>query len=241
MRRINKIGNGGYHLQLANQNPPTTSKAATSRWKSFAHTDKVQESLLSEQYQLCCYSEIRADEEGLGYHIEHIENKRQNPSRTFDYSNLAASAISSAYGISKLKSQGQAIFGGHAPAKQANCDMLLFISCHQADCSLYFNYLSDGRVIPNPTMSQAEIAKAQYTIDTINLNSPYLITRRRQWHDELDKLWDEHTEKEWSIEIWSELELLPRDNKLNRFFSLTRQYFGQIAIDTLTAKAPYLL
>ncbi|EJT4385593.1 TIGR02646 family protein, partial [Salmonella enterica] len=49
--------------------------------------------LLNEQYHLCCYSEIRADLRGLGYHIEHVENKSQQPGRTFDYQNLAASAL----------------------------------------------------------------------------------------------------------------------------------------------------
>jgi len=53
----------------------------------------VLQALLDEQYQLCCYSELRADQEGLGYHIEHLENKSQAPARTFDYSNLAASAL----------------------------------------------------------------------------------------------------------------------------------------------------
>ena len=85
MRAITKQGTGGHHLSQSHANPPVTHAQATSRWGSFAHKAHVQQCLLDEQYQLCCYSELRADEEGLGYHIEHVENKSQNPARTFDY------------------------------------------------------------------------------------------------------------------------------------------------------------
>ncbi|ELI0860547.1 TIGR02646 family protein, partial [Salmonella enterica] len=71
--------------------------------------------LLNEQYHLCCYSEIRADLRGLGYHIEHVENKSQQPGRTFDYQNLAASALDSENGLHLF---GINAFGGHARGKQ---------------------------------------------------------------------------------------------------------------------------
>jgi uncharacterized protein (TIGR02646 family) len=96
MRCITKQGSGGYHLNLAHGNPPLTDAQATSRWRSFRrHRQQVLQSLLDEQYHLCCYSELRADQESLGYHIEHVENKSQNPPRTFDYGNLAACALDS--------------------------------------------------------------------------------------------------------------------------------------------------
>src|SRR5690554_2149422 len=95
MRHIRKQRDGGYYFDNANKNPPQTAEEATNRWSSFRHKQTVLERLRDEQYQLCCYSEVRADLIGLGYHIEHIENKRQNPARTFDYSNLSASAIAS--------------------------------------------------------------------------------------------------------------------------------------------------
>ena len=84
MRSIAKQGTGGYHLNQSHSNPPQTPGQATSRWGSFGHKQDVMERLLQEQYHLCCYSEFRPDEEGLGYHIEHIENKSQNPARTFE-------------------------------------------------------------------------------------------------------------------------------------------------------------
>lgn len=173
MRSITQQGTGDFHLEQAHTRPPQTPAVAHSRWQRFAHKSTLLDALKNEQYQLCCYSELRADEEGLGYHIEHIENKSQNPQRTFDYSNLAASALHS-HNLSLLN-RGEA-FGGHAASKQQACDMGRFVSCHQPDCARYFAYLSDGRVIPRLKLSSTERDRAQYTIELLNLNSPYLLT-----------------------------------------------------------------
>ncbi|WP_031597388.1 retron system putative HNH endonuclease [Ferrovum myxofaciens] len=241
MRAITKQGNGGYHLNQSHANPPTTPQQATSRWSSFSHKAAVQQSILNEQYQLCCYSEMRSDEEGLGYHIEHVENKSQNPARTFDYRNLAASALDSSNDLAAFKAQGHEVFGGHAPGKRDSVDLARFVSCHQLDCRRYFAYLSDGRVVPAGNLNAQEQDRAQYTIDLLNLNSPYLITRRRQWWDELDQLFQEHQTKGWSLPDLASIDLLPRNERLSRFFSLTRQFFGQLAEHTLQQHAPGLV
>lgn len=243
MRYIRKQGNGGYHLNLSHANPPTTADQATSRWRSFGYKQDVMDSLLSEpeQYQLCCYSELRADEKGLGYHIEHVENKSQNPARTFDYTNLAASALNTTDGLPTIKTLGAVAFGGHAPSKQQGVDMTLFVSCHQPDCSRFFAYLSDGRIVPSQNLSATDHDHAQYTIDTLNLNSSYLVTLRRQWWAELDALFTEHANKDWSLPDWAQIELLPINGKLNSFFTLTRQFFGKIAENTLQHHAPELV
>ncbi len=241
MRAITKQGSGGYHLNQSQANPPTTPQLATSRWSSFGHKATVQQSLLSEQYQLCCYSELRADQEGLGYHIEHVENKSQNPTRTFDYRNLAASALDSANDLSAFKAQEAEVFGGHATGKQDAVDMQRFVSCHQADCRRYFAYLSDGRVVPASTLNALDQDRARYTLDLLNLNSPYLMTRRRQWWDELDQLFQEHQTKGWNLPDLASIDLLPSNQGLSRFFSLTRQFFGPIAERTLQQHAPGLV
>lgn len=95
MRFINKQGDGGYALNQAHRHPPTSASEASSRWSSFTGKQQLLDYLLAEQYHLCCYTELRSDQLGLGYHIEHVENKSQAPQRTFDYTNLAASALSS--------------------------------------------------------------------------------------------------------------------------------------------------
>jgi uncharacterized protein (TIGR02646 family) len=241
MRTITKQGTGGHHLNQSQSNPPVTDLDATSRWKSFAHKQHVRQCLLDEQYQLCCYSELRADEEALGYHIEHVENKSQNPTRTFDYNNLAASALDSANDLQAFKAQGNEVFGGHATGKQQNVNMTRFVSCHQPGCRRFFFYLSDGRVVPTQGLSAQDTDKADYTITLLNLNSPYLITRRRQWWDELDQLFEEHRTKGWNLADLASVDLLPHKQRLSRFFSLTRQFFGPLAEDILQQHAPGLV
>lgn len=209
MRSIKKLSLGGHHLTLAHSTPPLTSDAANKRWGRFKHKNDVKLSLIDEQYRLCCYSELRADQEGLGYHIEHVENKSQNPARIFDYSNLAASALDSAYDLHIFKGQADVVFGGHASGKQQAVDMTLFISCHQSDCSRFFSYLSDGRVVPSNKLDALDEKRAQYTIDLLNLNSPFLIVRRRQWWDEIDQLLQEHQSRDWSLPDLVSIELLP--------------------------------
>lgn len=226
MRWIEKKKNfGGYHLETAHQTPPTTRDEASSRWKGFrSHKAEVLNQLLDEQYGLCCYSEVRADLENFGYHIEHIQPKGKYPPKTFDYSNLAASALSS----DDIKTIEKAErFGGHA--KLSEYDATLFISCHDSDCARYFAYLSDGRVEPRTDLNAEETKRAIYTRDLLNLNSPYLVTLRRRWYDELDDLFEEHLVKNWSLEHLAAIDLLPTNQKLSQFFSVTRQFFGAVA------------
>lgn len=240
MRAITKKGFGDYYLNQAHDNPPSTDSQATSRWNGFRrHKAAVMSSLLQEQYQLCCYSELRADQEMLGYHIEHVEPKSLNPQRTFDYNNLAASALDSDSDLQTFKAQVHEVFGGHA--KQNHYDPTRFISCHQPDCARFFAYLSDGRVVPHHGLDAHERDQAQYTIDTLKLNSPYLVTKRRQWWDELDNLHQEHIKKDWSLPQLAAIDLVPSNNSLSRFFSITRQFFGQIAEQVLREQAPNLL
>lgn len=222
MRAITKRNSGGHHLDKAHQNPPTTASEATSRWSSFAYKKTLLDYLLDEQYGLCCYSELRADLEGLDYHIEHVQPKSANPARTFDYRNLAASALN----MNDLATI-EDVFAGHA--KQSKYDADLFISCHDSDCVRYFAYLSDGRVVPSNSLSDLEKSRAEYTITLLNLNSPYLVNRRRRWYNELDELFEEHLVKDWSLEHLAAIDLLPTNQKLSQFFSVTRQFFGSVA------------
>lgn len=239
MRSISKQGSGGYHLSVANATPPATRAEATSRWKSFSHKSEVSDSLLTEQYQLCCYSELRPDQVGLGHHIEHVEPKSSNPARTFDYLNLAVCALDSTNDLLAFKAQRHEVFGGHA--KLSAFDPALFIAPHKADCARYFAYLSDGRVVPQTALTTPERVQAQYTIDLLNLNSTYLITRRQQWWNELDELFQEHIAKDWNLLDLIAIDLVPTNNTLSPFFTLTRQFFGSASEQTLQHYAPALL
>ncbi|MCV4872240.1 TIGR02646 family protein, partial [Escherichia coli] len=87
-----------------------------------------------------------------------------NPQRTFDYNNLAACALDSQSDLEVLKIQGAEVFGGHASGKSKGVDMARFVSCHMPDCSRFFAYLSDGRVVPADGLSPEEVDRAEYTI-----------------------------------------------------------------------------
>ena len=236
MRTITKIRNGGYQLGRSNQTPPATSDQAKTRWSRFSHKADVTEHLLAEQYGLCAYSEVRPDQLGLSTHIEHLEPKSANPARTFDYSNLVASALSS----DDLKIIDRAeVFGGHA--KLSKYDAHLFVSCLHANCARYFVYLSNGGVEPSRSLTQPEKDKAKYTIDLLNLNSPYLVNQRKKWLDELDALIDEHITNGMSLPCLASIDLVPASDKLSPFFTATRHRFGNIAEQVLTNEAPELL
>lgn len=241
MRPIRKVGQGPYQLNRSHAEPPTTAIAATSRWGSFGYKQQLLQTLLAEQYQLCCYSEIRPDLERLGFHIEHVENKSQHPQRTFDYENLAACALDSSNDLKSLAIRGIGAFGGHAPGKSESVDMALFVSCHQQDCARFFAYLSDGRVVPADGLSIEHVDQARYTIDLLNLNSPYLQELRQRWWDELAELIDKHLEDDDDLECLAAIDLIPRGSSLSQFFSLTRNLFGNIAEQVLAQHAPELM
>lgn len=213
-------------LHVANQSPPINATQAISRWQSFSYKNTVLQSLCRQQSLLCCYSEVRGDQLGLNYHIEHIENKSQNPSKTFDEANLAASAFSSEELCNVRKEE---IFGGHVINKQQHVDITKFISCYQYGCESYFTYLSDGRIVPKDELNVTQTARANYTINLLNLNSHYLINLRRQRWDELDQLVLEHINNNWDLEQLCDLELnfLDSNHGLYPFFSLARQFFGK--------------
>jgi len=240
MRTIVKKGVGTARLNAENENPPQTADEATHRWQRFRRDKaRVLNHLLDEQFQLCYYSEIRPDQLGLGCHIEHVQPKSQYPQRTFDYQNLAASALDSANDLNAFKAQAHEVFAGHA--KLGEYDPELFVSCHQSDCTRFFAYLSDGRVVPASSLESHDTEKASYTIMLLNLNSAYLVTQRQSWWDELDHLLEEHETKGWNLEHLMEVDLIPAGGKLSQFFSLTRQFFGRLAEHVVAQHAPQLL
>lgn len=239
MKTIRKVGTGGFHLRQAHANPPTTADNARTRWSGFSHKGALSQALLEEQHMLCCYSELRCDSDELRCHIEHVEPKSRNPARTFDYFNLAASALDSENDLVAFKALGHVVFGGHA--KRSQHDSHRFVSPHQADCARYFSYLSDGRVVPSQALSAEDEDRARYTIDLLNLNSPYLVNRRQQWWDELDKLFEEHQAKDWSLSDLIAVDLVPTAGALSQFFSVTRLFFGGAGEMVLRESAPELI
>lgn len=236
MRTITKKGDGTYALQKAHSQPPTTCHAAETRWHRFGYKAALPYRLLDEQYGLCAYSELRAEQEGLGFHIEHVRPKCQFPGDTFLYGNLVASALTD-QDIGALPAVE--FFGGHA--KRSSYDGNRFISCLDPDCPRFFAYLSTGHVVPALALGPQDRDKADYTIGLLNLNSPFLVTLRRQWWEDLDSLYQKHVDDDMSIYHLAAVDLLPVNDRLSRFFSLTRQFFASTAEQVLAYEAPELL
>lgn len=235
MRFIAKQGDGGYQLNRSNAKPPATAGEAQSRWSGFNFKKEVSGYLIREQYGLCAYSEIRPDRAAIGTHIEHVEPKSQNPSRTFDYSNLVLSALSH----DDLKRNSVDVFAGHAKGSRYNA--VEFISCLQSDCSKFFVYLSNGNVEPARGLSKVDMERVLYTIDLLSLNCPYLIAQRKNWLDELDELIDAHINNDQSLECLAAVDLIPLNNLLSQFFTATRQRFSHIGEKVLADYYPALI
>lgn len=236
MRKITKQGDGGYHLNKSNENPPTNKEQATSRWKNFNYKQEVSNYLNEEQYSLCAYSEIRPDLVDLETHIEHIQAKSSYPIRTFDYQNLVINALSSDDLENRAKED---VFGGHA--KLCDYEQNLFISPLQQGCSQYFVYLSDGRIEASNKLTPQEVLKAEYTIDLLNLNSPFLVTKRENWLDELGLLIDDHLTNNHSLYQLARIDLISHQQQLSPFFTATRQTFKNLSDKVLNDFAPELI
>jgi uncharacterized protein (TIGR02646 family) len=236
MRTIVKRGDGTYDLQKANESPPPTSHDAETRWSSFGHKAVLQDMLLEQQYGLCAYSELRADQEGLGYHIEHVRPKSQFPQETFFFGNLISSALRDQDLRARPASE---VFGGHA--KRDAYEENRFVSCLDPDCPRFFAYLSTGHVVPALALDPQDRGKADYTIGLLNLNSPFLVTLRRQWWEDLDSLYQKHIDDDMSIYHLAAVDLLPANDRLSWFFSVTRQFFAGTAEQVLADEAPELL
>jgi uncharacterized protein (TIGR02646 family) len=230
MRYIAKREGGYSALDLANLTPPETSQEASLQWRKFGWKKKeLLKILLNEQHSVCCYSEVFAGDYHFFYHIEHVLNKSQYPLRTFEYGNLAASALSSA-DLAKIKSDGAGVaFGGHAPGKSKSVNAHLFISPHQRDCARFFAYLSDGSVVPAEGLNENDKVRATHTIDELNLNSQFLKQQRKSWFDELSEVVTQCLNDQTRLDKLSQLYLRPNENGLMSFYSLTRQVLCRVA------------
>lgn len=238
MRAITKGSCGLYPLEKANDTPPETDQEARSRWSSFGHKSALSDLLANEQYGLCAYSEINPEHYDLGTHIEHVKPKSRYPEKTFDYQNLILSALSSSDLKSFDEKDEKSTFGGHH--KQSQYDETLFVSCLTGNSSDYFIYLSNGEVEPKRSLLGHDKIRAKYTIDLLNLNSPYLVAERRRWLDELDTLIDEHINQGLPVEHLAAIYLLPRNQRLDSFFTANRQRFMKTGDKLIAQEAPEL-
>ena len=240
MRYIRKSRQGVSQLKRQNaKGKPTSSDEATRRWNRF-NKETLRRRLLAEQFGLCAYSELnirafkRENHSPMEGHIEHIEPKSINPQRTFDYQNLVISALCSE-DLSLFSKDDY--FGGHA--KLNFYDAKLFISPLERDCRRFFVYLSEtGQVEPSPSLNAHDAERAHYTIDLLNLNSPYLRNKRRRWLQELEADIDELLTNREALLRLARRELCAQHGQLEAFQSASRQVFGALGEQVIQDYCP---
>lgn len=222
-----------FELQKELEKPaPSTGKDADNRWGRFrknAQKEVTKSFLLKEQWWLCAYTELALDSFSHGCHIEHIEPRKLNPARTFDYHNLIVSALDSE-SLSNLSTHDR--FGGHA--KLDGYDPNLFISPLMPDSDRYFEYLSNGRVEPAHTLSPEDRIRAAYTIDLLNLNASFLVHSRREWLMEIEEEIDWLIDDESALRLLAECELCDTEGKLRPFHTAAKARFGRLGNQVMT-------
>lgn len=144
-------------------------------WGAFIGTPcqaQVDTELRLEQQGLCCYCESTAAPGDS--HIEHMEPRKANAGRTYDYANLAISC-----------NGGKGEHCGHYkddrhrnPTGAWNAQQ--FSAPHVPQTGTLFRYLSNGSIAATAVASD----KAEYLIAYLGLNCARLTERRRQ-HAEL--------------------------------------------------------
>ncbi|MCL1080050.1 TIGR02646 family protein [Parashewanella spongiae] len=265
MRYIKKANGGNIRsLNAAQQSQqrngaPLTADEATRAWGRFKDTDQqLLQKLLTEQFGLCCYTELNLADlkntHGIGSHFEHEQPKHTFPHRTFDEANLLRCALDSE-DLSKYSGENR--FGGHYKDnnEQLDYDAAKFISPQSANCRDFFVYLtSDGSIHPKAGLSAQDNMKAQYTIDILNLNASFLKAERKRWLKEIDeeinKLIDKAATRQ-DRENLAECELTltnlphPELNKtafpqLRPFHSATRALFGQLGENVIQQYCPQI-
>ena len=200
---------------------------STKAWDNFRGKLEVQDCLIPVQKHLCsyCETELVRGNGGIGYHIEHIEPKSMNLSRTFDFSNLLISCFDSGYEVLPSVFDPQPISCGHAKKDEFN--PLFFIKPTDQGCEGYFFYELDGRVVPNPELNDLnEIDRANYTIDILNLNCRRLLRERSDMILKGLNIVNDLLDNKKALSDFAELELTEINDKNQSYVTTRRQYFN---------------
>ncbi|MCP2233515.1 retron system putative HNH endonuclease [Erwinia aphidicola] len=233
------------------QGAPITADEARRRWHRFTDSNyRLHIQLITEQFGLCCYSEINLTDfslhQNLGSHLEHEKPKSSYPASTFDYNNLLLSSLDSE-DLTRFPHSNK--FAGHHKKNIFNPQ--LFISPQDPNCRGYFIYSSEtGEISPDLSRHVNDQNKARYTITLLNLNAPYLLAERREWLQEIESLIAHYVEDGDVDAIESiaqvELTLTHRScpflavhiDQLRKFHSAVRAIFGQLGERVINQECP---
>jgi uncharacterized protein (TIGR02646 family) len=142
--------------------------------------DKYQDAGLYLKERLgkyCSYCEMHLP---VGLHVEHIQPKSRHPVRELDWHNLLLACV-------------------HCNSAKGDTEIRLK-DYYWPDCNntfLAFKYVSDGSIIPHPTLTAQQKRLAQKTLALFNLsqntcpeNDPRLLQRREVWEIAKEALTD---------------------------------------------------
>ena len=124
--------------------------------------------LIEEQDCISGYTEMPLDSEG-NIHIDHFKKKGMSwkPDQTFNWDNFIVDSRDSGYGACYKDK--------HINSKT---DYEKLINPVEEDPRDYFTYLSNGRIVPKKGLGEFGLAKAQFTLDSFNLQCEYLNSKR---------------------------------------------------------------
>ncbi len=152
--------------------PPRCLVAAQRRrpqWDDFSRTDdhkQLGDALYERQEHYCAYCEVCLGEKTDG-HIEHLERRKDNPARTFDWDNLF-------FSCNHLDSCGK-----HKDGKRLCFNPSDVIDPAHEDPLDFLRYDMNGGVHAIAG-DPARQRRAEETIRVFNLNAPRLRNIRRQ-------------------------------------------------------------
>ncbi len=178
------------HLQ-AKQSRIDSGEKDHRWWNHIGDSQKteISDKLLLSQGALCCYCECQITTGNI--HIEHFEERHDNPRKVYDYSNLLLSCqgdstiplpspSSAGYNIAR-RSRKENTTCGHKKSKsyhnEIEIDYNLLLNPTDANTQHLFSYIN-GLIEPAKQCSNYEKAKVSYTKSRMGLDSDKLNQRR---------------------------------------------------------------
>lgn len=174
---------------------------------------ELKQSLLREQFFICCYCERRADMSDS--HIEHLNSQGKNSDQRYDYGNLLASC----QGESQRGKAPQTC--GHVRGEE-----VLPVHPLMLDCGDYFIFSSSGVI--GPDLDPSRQAAARETIRILKLDSSNLNQARKAAlslvDDQLLSIDDADELQQEARNLLSIYSVPDEDGRLSPFISAIEQH-----------------
>jgi|GEM_PF-728579 len=201
--------------------PEKSRELGENYWKKLRSGCKksVRQQMLKEQQYLCAYCERKIANE-TDAHIEHIKPKSRYFEKCFDYNNLIVSCNGNQCSDVSQEDYEENIHSCGHPKDHFFDEEKFLNPVELTDISDYFSYdIDEGRIEPSETDS----TKADYMINLLNLDNPYLNNGRIKSKKALLKIVRENSkDKQGAIKIFKKL---LNFNPPPAFISYLRYYF----------------